>query len=138
MSKREVVSLLSEVFGIDMCEGSVIACERATSTALAAPVDAAVEHVRREGVAYVDETGWRERRKLAWLWVAVSPCATVFRVDRERSVKAARGLLEGFRGVLVSDRLKAHNDWPISKRQVCWAHLGRQFTEISERKGHSA
>ena len=44
---------------------------------------------------------------------------------------------EKFSGILNSDRYNAYNWLNISQRQLCWAHLKREFTKISERKGVS-
>ena len=56
------------------------ACERAASAAVATPVVQAVRYVRAQPVIHVDETGWRQRRQRAWLWVAATTLVTVFLV----------------------------------------------------------
>ena len=40
-----------------------------------------------------------------------------------------------FAGILVTDRWAAYNGWALDKRQLCWAHLLRDFTFISQSKG---
>ncbi len=40
------------------------------SAALAAPVDEARQHIRRAEVTHDDETGWRQAKNRAWLWLA--------------------------------------------------------------------
>jgi IS1 family transposase len=78
------------------------------------------------------------QRKKAWLWVAVTPLVTLFQVMLARSTEAAQSLLgEKFSGILNSDRYNAYNWLNVSKRQLYWAHLKREFTKISERKGVS-
>lgn len=84
-----------------------------------------------------DETGWREARGRAWLWVVVTASVTVFVVQLRRNTDAARSLLVRAAGVLVTDRHGAYNWWPAHMRQFCWAHLIRDFTAISERGGDS-
>ena len=37
----------------------------------------------------------------------------------------------------VSDRYSAYNHLPTQQRQLCWAHLIRDLTAISERSGAS-
>lgn len=138
LSKREAVQVLSELFGVEMSEGSVTACEQATSETLAAPVAEATEYVRAQQVVHADETGWRERLEKAWLWVAVTAKVTVFLIHRHRGTEAARALLGGFCGFLVSDRWCAYNDWSIDRRQICWAHLIRHFVAMSELSGEPA
>jgi transposase len=84
-----------------------------------------------------DETGFREQRKKAWLWVAVTPLVTVFLVHLKRGRVAARELLGTFAGTLGSDRWCAYSYWVIEMRQLCWAHLLRHFQAFSEARGAS-
>jgi len=135
LSKRTIVSLLKDLFGVEMSLGSVSACEQRASAALEAPVKEARRHVAAQAIAYADETGWREARKRAWVWVAVTSFVTVFLVHANRNTDAARQLLGRFAGVLVSDRWSAYQDWAIENRQLCWAHLKRYFTAFSESGG---
>jgi transposase len=39
---------------------------------------------------------------------------------------------------LVTDRWSAYKHWPIEQRQLCWAHLLREFTAFTERGGPAA
>ena len=135
LTKRTIVSMLSDLFGVDMSLGSVTACEQRTSDVLAAPVDEARRYVEAQSVVYADETGWHEARKRAWIWVAVTQWVTVFLVHRRRNADAARELLGEFGGVLVSDRWSAYQGWSVANRQMCWAHLKRYFTAFSECEG---
>ncbi len=42
-----------------------------------------------------------------------------------------------FGGILISDRHSSYNWVEITQRQLCWAHLRRDFIKISERPGIS-
>jgi transposase len=42
-------------------------------------------------------------------------------------------LLGDAKGLLGTDRYSAYTFWPSVDRQLCWAHLKRDFTAISER-----
>lgn len=76
--------------------------------------------------------------KKAWLWVAATPLVTFFQVMLARSTEAAQDLLgKDFGGILNSDRYSAYNWLDVMQRQLCWAHLKREFTKISERSGVS-
>ena len=63
--------------------------ERQTNAALEPVVEPLRQQVRR-GPANIDETGWRENRQRAWLWVVVSATVTVFHIARNRSSAVAR------------------------------------------------
>ncbi len=137
VSKRVAGGLLSELFGVELSLGSVSACEAAASEAVAAPVAEAHAYVQRQEIANADETGWREARRRAWLWVAVTRLVTVFMVDIRRGREAAQALLGKFAGFLGTDRWSAYNAWAVEKRQICWAHLRRLFVSWIEAGGEA-
>jgi transposase len=129
---------MADLFGVELAVGTVSACEQAVSAAVAAPVAAAHRYVQQQEVVHVDETGWRQGRHRAWLWVMVSTVVTVFLIHARRSTTAARSLIGECEAILVSDRWSAYKHWPIEQRQLCWAHLLREFTAFTERGGAAA
>jgi transposase len=66
--------------------------------------------------------------------VASTALVSVFMIQAERAGHCARALLDRTHGVLVADRFKAYLFWPMQRRQVCWAHLIRDFRAWSERQ----
>jgi transposase len=132
ISKRGTEGILSDLVGVELSLGSVTSCEAAVSQALEKPVEEAKAFVQDEPVKHADETSWRERRRRAWLWVVATAFVTVFQVDLGRGTTAARKLLQKVYGILVSDRWVAYNEWPVRMRQLCWAHLQRQFQAMAE------
>lgn len=129
MSKRLTVALLADLFEIPIATGSIIACERIASKAVADPVKAAQEYVRRQGVKHADESSWFEgvKRTKVWLWVASTLQVTVFLIRDSRGGEVAREILGEVFGVLVSDRWSGYNWWPLEWRQACWSHIKRDF-----------
>jgi transposase len=94
LSKRQVSEFFDEALNTPISIGAVCALEQDVSAALAVPVEEAAVAVRAQAVAHADETGWRENKKRAWLWVVVTGVAIVFRVARGRGAAVARELLE--------------------------------------------
>lgn len=137
LSRRDARELVADLLHVDLSVGSVVAAESRISAALASPIEAAREYVASQAAVHADETGWREAGERVWLWVAATTLVTVFLIRASRGAKAARELLRGFAGVLVSDRWSAYNDHPLSKRQFCWAHLRREFVKFFDRGGMS-
>jgi transposase len=63
---------------------------------------------------------------------------TVFRLFQTRgAVGVAKLLGEDYAGIVGSDRYSAYNWLDPLKRQVCWAHLIRDFQALVERGGES-
>ena len=78
LSKRQIQQLLSDGFGVEMALGTVGQLEQVISQALARPVEAAQAYVRGQEAKNVDETGWKEKGRRAWLWTAVTTWVSVF------------------------------------------------------------
>ncbi len=85
--------------------------------------------------AHLDETGWKEKGKRRWLWVAATKLATVFLVSGSRSRKALQELIgESFQGIVPSDRWGSSNIVAPLPRQLCWAQLKRDGQALSEQQ----
>ena len=139
LSKRNVVEILEDFFRIPISLGSISALERRTSRAIGLVVEEARDYVKEQVQAHMDETGWYEKSKRFWMWVASVPLVTVFLIRKSRGGKVAKEMLgENFSGIVNSDRWSGYNWLPISSRQLCWAHLKRDFQAFIDRGGGSA
>src|SRR5712692_2097070 len=138
LSKRTTQHMMDEVFGVPMSVGTIGPLEQATTAAVAAPVEEARRYVHEQEVAHLDETSWRQGGKRAWLWVAVTSGVTIVVVRMSRGGHVARELLgEGFSGLVVTDRSSGYNWYPVRWRQLCWAHVLRDFEAMRGRGGRS-
>jgi transposase len=108
------------------------------SGALAAPVETAREFVRDQAVNNVDETGWREQSKLHWLWVNATEQVTAFQIAPKRDAATAREVIgRAKKSIITTDRYLGYSWLATQRRQVCWAHLKRDFQALAERGGES-
>ncbi len=138
LSKRDIEEVMGDFFQADISVGSVCALEQRTSEAISELVEEARAYVKEQPVVHMDETGWREANGKAWLWVAATSWVTVFLIRCSRGGKVAKEMLgETFSGILNSDRWSAYNWRPVALRQLCWAHLLRDFQAFVERGGDS-
>jgi transposase len=138
LSKRTTQQMMDDVFGVPLSVGTISPLEQVTTAAVAAPVEEARTFVHEQEVAHLDETSWRQGDKRAWLWVAVTSWVTVCVVRLSRGGHVARELLgEAFSGILGTDRYSAYTWYPVRWRQLCWAHLLRDFEAIRDRGGAS-
>jgi transposase len=136
LSRREVVGVCTDVLGAPLAVGSVDRLCQATAAALAAPVADLEQAVRQAPAAHADETSWREAGQRRWLWVVVTALATVFTLAPSRGSGVIKGLLgEAFAGYLISDRWSAYTWLDATQRQVCWAHLKRDFQKLVDYGG---
>jgi transposase len=128
LSKREIELLIEDFFGVPIALGSIANLEQATSEAIATPVEEVARAFPAQPVVHADETGWYERSRRAWLWGAVASTLAIFLVRKTRCSNVAKELLGAtFAGILITDRWSAYSWVDVQRRQLCWAHLLRQF-----------
>jgi transposase len=145
-SQRMVQEGMLNLFGIKLSLGSINNMRHESSEAVAVSVSVAQAYVQRSLVVDADETGFRQgntdgnnpHHRKAWLWIAVTPLVTFFQVTLSRSQESAKALLgDAFGGNLITDRYSAYTWIELIRRQLCWAHLKRDFIQIAERSGVS-
>jgi transposase len=132
LGKRAVSRVCDDLFGLPIGPAAVCNLQHKTAAALEPIATAAHAHIVGRP-ANVDETGWREGGKRGWLWVAVTACVTVFLVRLSRGRKVLAELIPGTAGVLTTDRYPAYDHLTAGQRQVCWAHLRRDFQAMIDR-----
>ena len=70
--------------------------------------------------------------------MAATTLVTVFRLELSRGGQVAQEIRgETFAGIVVSDRWSAYNWLSTVRRQLCWAHLLRNFQAFVDRGGAS-
>ena len=138
LSKRQTRSMLADLFGIELSVGAISQGEAEIGNALAGIAAEAHAHVQAAAVVHADETGHKECGARHWMWLVATPCVAVFLAAAARNGQAARRALGvAFAGILVSDRFSAYTWVDQERRQLCWAHLLRDFRKIAERSGAS-
>jgi transposase len=145
-SHSKVQSLLNQLFGIELSIGSVNRLRREMSDAVSLPVEAAQAFVQGRAFVHSDETGFRQGNgdgsnpegKKGWLWTLVTESVVIFEVALSRSSEIAKSLIgQEYSGIVISDRYSGYSWVDESQRQLCWAHIKRDLTAISERSGVS-
>ena len=136
VSKRGLEEISEALFQVPIALGTIANLEQEMSAALALAHQEAVAAVRQAPVKYVDETGWKQAGRKRWLWAAATTRVAVFVIDVFRNVSALRKLLGStLSGILCSDRWSAYDHVELLQRQVCWAHLKRNWENMLERGG---
>jgi transposase len=135
LGKRPIQQLAGDLLGLDISLGQITTLERRTAQALQVPVQQLHDHVRTQPTN-VDETSWRQQGQRHWLWVAVTHLALVFLIRPSRGAKVLRELMgKQPRVVITSDRFKSYEMLDPQRRQLCWAHLRRDFQALIDRGG---
>lgn len=146
LSHNQVKTLMRDLWQVNLSTGTVNRIRQRVSQKLSQVVNEARSYIMASGTAYVDETSWSQNNgdgnnpenASAWLWTAVSDNVAVYQVTLNRARSSALSLLgKNYTGLVVSDRYSVYNGWTVEQRQVCWAHLKRDFKRMAERSGAS-
>ena len=132
VSRRDVVELCEQLFRARLSIGAVDAMIARAGDALEDPYDDLLGRVRRSKSVNMDETGWRLQGQKRALWGAFTTRHAVLRIKPDRHEDHARELLGDSAAIVTSDRWWAYNHLPLARRQVCWAHLRRDFQAHAE------
>jgi transposase len=136
VSRRDTSELARELFGVELATGSVDTIMHRAGEALAAPHTRLEQELKKARVVNIDETGWKTAGASRTLWGALTAQSAVFRIAAGRHGFEARTLLgERFSGIVCSDRWRGYDYLEPAQRQLCWAHLLRDFTAHSEGMG---
>lgn len=133
ISRRDTTELARELFGVELSSGSVDAIIRRVGEALAAPHTTLELEIKAAPVVNIDETGWKTAGGRRTLWGALTSRTAVFRIAPGRHSSESKTLLgERYLGIVCSDRYPGYDYLDPTRRQLCWAHLIRDFTAHSE------
>jgi transposase len=139
MPQMKIRDLLAQLLGIDFSVGAISQAHGKVAAALAAPVEAAAASLSQATVVHMDETHYgREGGSGNWVWAVIQQRLAIYSVLPSR----ARYVIHNLIGtepaaVVVSDRYAAYSYINAQQRQVCWAHLIRDFTRIAQRPGQA-
>lgn len=136
LTQYKIRDLLARTLGVDFSVGAISQAHGKVALALAAPLVELAEHVVQAPVKHMDETRYPREGSGNWVWAVVTPKAVWYSLLPSRARHVATSLVgEQFNGILVSDRYAVYDYVAADKRQVCWAHLLRDFTRIAQRGG---
>jgi transposase len=138
LSKRAAQEAVEDLFGAPLALGSVTALEQEMSAGLQPVYAEAAAAAQAAPVKNVDETSWKRAGHKCWLWAVVTNVVLFFTIHRSRGDAGLRALLGDDRGGIIgSDRWVVYDQFDAYRRQLCWAHLLRDFQAMAEREGAS-
>lgn len=136
VSKRGIEEIVETLFGLPIALGSVANLEQEMSAALEAAHGEAQQAVRQAPIKHVDETGWKQAGQRCWLWGAATTLVACFVIHPSRGAAGLAALLgRRIKGIVCSDRWSVYGRLKVGRRQLCWAHLKRDFQKLVDRGG---
>lgn len=138
LSRRDAVKYIQSAYGLKLSLGTISNYEELTSQAVQDAYGEIQLELKKSGCMNVDETGYSQKGLKRYAWIVTTPKLALFSCNRSRGKKVAKELIgEHYNGICITDRYSSYTWIDPGKRQVCWAHLKRDFTQISQRGGDS-
>lgn len=129
---RRVAEAMADLFGLGISTGAVDGIYSDASRRLRDFIGALVALLRSLPVLHADETTDRLGTKTCWMHVVSTALFTLIHASVTRGGDAIdeAGVLRGYRGVVVHDRLAMY--WKLkAKHGLCGAHLLRDLADVA-------
>jgi len=130
LSRARIQEWFNELFGLHLSIGVLDETIREAGRAAAGLEDALVNEIISSPLVYADETPWRERSQLLWLWVFVTTYTVVYFIGHRTAEILSNVLTTAFSGQVMSDGYFAYRH--LGRRLRCWAHLLRKLRGLAE------
>ncbi|NIM06284.1 MAG: IS66 family transposase [Armatimonadetes bacterium] len=133
MTKRTIQSFLRAVYGLHLGLGEITKILHTVAECGREEKERLLALVRGSPYINADETGWREDGLNGYIWTFSTKDVRYFAFRKSRSGEVAKEAIgDEYLGTVVTDRYAAYNAL-LAERQICWAHLLRDLTKLSER-----
>lgn len=130
---RRVVEAMRDLFGLEISTGAVDSVYAEAGRRLKGFIAALVALLKTLPVLHVDETSDRLETKNCWMHVIATPLYTLLHASLTRGEAAIEqmGVLAGYRGVIIHDRLAMYWKLKRAKHGICAAHLLRDLADAA-------
>jgi transposase len=136
LTQRKIRNLLDQLMGLSFSVGAISQAHGKVAQALKAPVAEAAASLCSAGALWMDETHYPREGIANWVWAAVQPLLAVFAIYPSRARYVILDFIgENSTATVTSDRYAGYAFIDSERRQVCWAHLLRDFNRIAQRPG---
>ena len=132
LPNRRVAESMGDLFGLSISTGAIDSIYSDASCRLRGFIAALVALLRTLPVLHADETTDRIGTKNCWMHVVSTGLYTLIHASVTRGGEAIdeAGVLRGYRGVVIHDRLAMY--WKLkAKHGLCAAHLLRDLADVA-------
>lgn len=131
-SKRDVRSILHDIFNLDISLGSISNREGKVTKKCKEAYEDLESQVNDSNIVHIDETSHSHRGKKGWCWIFASEVASLIKFEQSRGQKVLKQSVFGpSDSIYITDRYSSYSYLNDEMRQVCWSHLRRDFARFS-------
>jgi transposase len=124
---------MRDLYGLDLSPGAINNFYTDTAKRLPSFIATLVAVLRTVSVVHADETTDRVGTDTCWMHVLSTKTLTLIHASMTRGIDAVTemGVLAGYRGVVIHDRLALYWKFSKAKHGLCGAHLLRDLEEVA-------
>ena len=128
-----VQETMRDLYGLDVSPGAINNFYTDAAERLRSFIAVLVAALGTVGVVHADETTDRVGTDTCWMHVLSTRTLTLIHASMTRGIDAVTemGVLAGFRGVVIHDRLALYWKFRKAKHGLCGAHLLRDLEEVA-------
>ncbi len=130
LSRRRIQEYFLTWYGLQLSVGTINQCIHEAGRALSPVEEKMIEDVLASELVHIDETSWKEKGKLLWLWVFVGTTAVFYTVGSRGKEVLEKIIGPLFEGWIMTDGYGVYRDY--MNRLRCWAHLTRKARGLEE------
>ncbi|WP_353279066.1 IS66 family transposase [Wolbachia endosymbiont (group B) of Longitarsus flavicornis] len=131
-SKREIANIMKDIFNMSISVGSVSNSEARVSSKCKEAYEQIEEEMKASEILHIDETSHYNKGKLEWCWMFANNKASLMKLADTRGMKFLKNsAFCDYKNRVITDRYGVYNHFSDEKRQICWAHLLRNFERLS-------
>ena len=129
MSRKKIRDYLQTWFKFELSTGMICRTIREAGIACYPVVDELIEQLQEKEQVHLDETTWKEKGVLLWVWVGITANIAVYLIGSRKKEMLLQLITEAFMGWIITDGYGVYRDY--EKRQRCLAHLIRKAVALS-------
>lgn len=129
MSRNKIRDYLQTWFNFELSVGMICKTIREAGIVCYPVVDELIGQLQEKEQVHLDETTWKEKGVLLWVWVGITANIAVYLIGSRKKEMLLQLISEAFMGWLITDGYGVYRDY--EKRQRCLAHLIRKAVALS-------
>lgn len=131
-----IAAYLNTFFRISLSTAGISRMMIRLGTILAPVHEEILQDIKAGAMIFADETGWRVKGVLWWLWIFANNRSAYYWPDRQRGSPVVEKILGTiFSGVLITDAWCAYKKIVCAK-QTCMAHIFRKIRKFRDAYPH--
>jgi len=130
LTRSKLQHHLRESYGARLSDGAATAIVLRAGESLRPAYAEIRAQLHASAAIHSDETSWRLGGKSCFAWGLCDRQSALYLLGQRRSGDVFEELLADYSGVCHTDRYSVYNRLAARNRQLCWAHLKRDFAAL--------